>query len=88
MATIATLLVKMGVLDETDQGTRSVSQSMKDFGGKLGGIAAGIGAAAGALMVAALVEAMDFDKANDRLAAELGASKEMAADLGKAAGSL
>lgn len=50
--------------------------------------AAAVGGAIGMALASGVSGAMDFEAANDKLAAQLGAPKEWAADLGKAAGDL
>lgn len=56
--------------------------------GKLGTVAAGVAGAMGAALAKGLADGMDMEVANDKLAAQMGATGQFAADLGKVAGDL
>lgn len=61
---------------------------LKDFGGKAAGLAAAAGAAIGAALAAGILKTMDIEKANDKLAAQLGLNAKESEQAGKVAGSL
>jgi len=59
-----------------------------DFAAKSAKLAAAAATGVGAMFAAGIVGAMDVEKANDKLAAQLGATGQRAGDLGKIAGDL
>lgn len=89
MSTIATLLVRLGVdAAEVDKGMGKAHQLVEKHGAKIADAAQKIGLAAGVALGAGLANALSVEQANDKLAAQLGASGPIAADLGKTAGAL
>lgn len=68
------------------QGLGKAEGKFSGWGGKIAGLAGGAALAAGAAFAAAFSEAMDMEQANDKLAAQMGATGQYAADLGKIAG--
>lgn len=71
-----------------DEGLDKSEGKFRKFGGKLKLAGAAAGAAAAAALGAAFTEALDVDKANDKLAAQLGATPAEAQRFGKIAGDL
>lgn len=86
MATLADLVVAIGV-DNTrvDKGTQEAESKFKRFADRVTKIAAVAGAAAGAALAVGLVKAMEFDRAQAKLAAQLG-DPTLADQLGRVAG--
>lgn len=76
-----------GGLDEKGRaGSKAAGEGMM---GSLKGLGwAAAGAAIGAVLIDAFTEALDAEKAVDKLAAQIGATPEMSKDFGKAAGDL
>lgn len=71
-----------------EEGMDQARQRFAKFGDKLQAGAAVIGAAAGAALAAGIATTMEMGAANDKLAAQLGATPEMARELGEIAGDL
>lgn len=74
--------------DAFSSGLDEAKGSFDGFGTKLAAGAALVGAGAAAALGTSLASAIDAEAANDKLAAQLGASGQYAADLGKIAGNL
>lgn len=86
MATLEDLVVAIGVDNSrVDQGTQQAESKFRKFADRVTKIAAVAGAAAGAALVAGLVKAMEFDRAQARMAAQLG-DPALAEQLGRVAG--
>jgi len=86
VATLADLVVAIGV-DNTrvDKGTQEAESKFKRFADRVTKIATVAGAAAGAALAVGLVKAMEFDRAQAKLAAQLG-DPTLADQLGRVAG--
>jgi hypothetical protein len=70
------------------QGLGDAKTRFAGFGGKLKVAAAAIGVAAAAALAAGVVDTLNVDRAQDKLAAQLGGSAQDAARLGQVAGNL
>jgi phage-related minor tail protein len=81
-------LDRVTVKPEVDLDTRKAERKFDSFATGVGTAAGLVGAKMGAALMGGLLGSMDAGKANDKLAAQLGASPKMAAELGKVAGSL
>jgi len=89
VATLEDLLVKIGVDDKgVDKGTRKIESKFAKTWERVKKTAAVAGAAIGAAVTVSAVSALDVEAANDKLAAQLGATGADAARLGKVAGNL
>jgi len=86
VATLADLVVAIGVDNSgVDKGTQAAESKFKRFADRVTKIATVAGAAAGAALVAGLLKAMEFDRAQARMAAQLG-DPVLAEQLGRVAG--
>ncbi|CUW30078.1 phage tail tape measure protein [Streptomyces reticuli] len=74
--------------DAVAEGADEAGNEVGSFGERFGGAAALAGAAIAAGLVAGINEALDQEKSNDLLAAQLGASPAEAKTLGQAAGQI
>ncbi|MEV6399622.1 phage tail tape measure protein [Streptomyces sp. NPDC051907] len=74
--------------DAVSVGVADAGDEVSSFGERFGGMAALAGGAIAAGLVAGISEALDQEKGNDLLAAQLGASPAEAERLGKAAGAV
>lgn len=84
MATIRDLMIRLGVVADTEDGLDKAARSFDKFK-----VAAGaVGVAAGAALTKGIMDNMEIEAANDKLAAQLGANGPEAARLGKVAGEL
>ncbi|MFF3557321.1 phage tail tape measure protein [Streptomyces tsukubensis] len=77
-----------GLGDAVADGVNEAGDEVGTFGERFGGAAALAGAAIAAGLIAGVTEALDEEKGNDVLAAQLGASPAEAQALGKAAGEI
>lgn len=73
---------------EVDVDTSKAEKKVGAFGEHVAAIAATAGLAAGAALTGGILGSLNTEKANDKLAAQLGATPQMAAELGKVAGDL
>jgi len=86
VSTLADLLVKIGVDNSgVDKGSKQTESKFSRLWGRVQATAAIAGAAIGAAAVAGIAKAMELDKAQARLTAQLG-DPALAAQLGKVAG--
>lgn len=86
MSTLADLLVKIGVDNSgVDKGSKETESKFSRLWGRVQATAAIAGAAIGAAAVAGIAKAMELDKAQARLTAQLG-DPALAEQLGKVAG--
>lgn len=89
MATIASLLVKLGVdAADVEKGMTKGQQLIERHGQGVTTAAAGIGLAAGAALAMGLSKALEKEQALDMLEAQIGPGSALAADLGKVAGDM
>jgi phage-related minor tail protein len=89
MSTLADLLVKIGVDNSgVDKGTKETESKFEKTWNRVKATAAVAGAAIGLAVATSAVSAMDVEAANDKLAAQLGATAQEADRLGKVAGDL
>lgn len=78
----------IGDASKLSKAVEGAQSKLSDFSGKAATLLKAGGAAGAAAFGAALANAMSVEKANDRLAAQLGATGKYAKDLGKVAGDL
>ncbi|MFC0527821.1 phage tail tape measure protein [Phytohabitans kaempferiae] len=89
MSTLADLLIRVGIdSGGVDKGARGIAGKLEKTWGHMKQTAAVAGAAAGAAAAAGVMKTMELGAANDKLAAQLGATAEEADRLGKVAGDL
>lgn len=89
MGVIASLLVRLGVDNSgVEKGIDGASGMFAKAGPMLATAALAAGALAGAALVKGVSDAMAAEKANDKLAAQLGLPPDLAAEAGRAAGKI
>lgn len=88
MGTIRDLMIRLGVDADVEAGLSKAVGALETAEGKFKAVATGAGMAVGAGLTAGLIGNMNLEAANDKLAAQLGASGPEAEKLGKVAGDL
>lgn len=89
MALLGDLLVKIGIdADGVEAALGRVDGFFERHAGKIAAAGAAIGTAGGAALSKGLTEGLQIEQANDKLAAQLGATGPQAGRLGKIAGDL
>ena len=73
---------------DVDKGIAETEKKVGKLGETLGGLALAGGAIVGGALVAGLMDSLNVEKANAKLAAQLGDTKVSAAEAGKAAGAI
>lgn len=88
MSTIRDLMIRLGVDADVEQGLSKAASAIDASEGKFKLAAVGVGAAVGGGLSKGLTDNMNIEAANDKLAAQLGATGPEAERLGKVAGNL